>query len=95
MIHSLAGGELRGADFQDYAKVEILEGDLKGKNLWFLCSFLDLEKGDSVLVELGNIKMGTLGKVVEINQNVSSFASPVPTKKAKWVLRKISSKNKK
>lgn len=89
MIHSLAGGELRGEDFQDYVKVEILEGDFKGKKLWFLCSLLDLKKGDNVLVQVGNVKMGTLGRVVEINNNVSSFASPVPTKKAKWVLRKI------
>lgn len=89
MIHSLAGGELRGEEFNDFAKVEILEGEFKGKQLWFLTTIIGLEIGNNVLVPVGNIKMGTLGKVTKIDKNVGSFACPIPLKKAKYVLRKI------
>lgn len=89
MIHSLAGGELRGEEFNNFAKVEILEGEFKGKRLWFLSTITGLEVGDSVLVPVGNIKMGMLGKVIRIDNNVGSFACPVPLNKAKYILRKV------
>lgn len=89
MIHSEAGGEIRGEDYNDFAKVEILEGDEKGKQLWFITTIFGLEVGDKVLVPVGVIKMGTLGKVVRIDKGVSSFCSPVSPKHAKYVLRKV------
>ncbi len=90
MIHSEAGGEIRGEEYNDFAKVEILEGEQKGKIFWYLTTIIDLQEGDKVLVPVGVIKMGTLGKVIRIDKNVSSFCSPVPVKHAKYVLRKIS-----
>ncbi len=89
MIHSEAGGEIRGEDYNDFAKVEILEGVEQGKILWYLSTIAELEVGDKVLVPVGVIKMGTLGKVVRLDKNVSSFCSPIPVKHAKYVLRKI------
>lgn len=89
MIHSEAGGEIRGEDYNDFAKVEILEGVEQGKTLWYLSTIAELEVGDKVLVPVGVIKMGTLGKVVRLDKNVSSFCSPIPVKHAKYVLRKI------
>ena len=89
MIHSEAGGEIRGEDYNDFAKVEILEGVEQGKTLWYLSTITGLEVGDKVLVPVGVIKMGTLGKVVRLDKNVSSFCSPIPVKHAKYVLRKI------
>ena len=89
MIHSMAGGELRGEDYNDFAKVEILEGEQSGKSFWYITTIFDMQVGDKVLVPVGNIKMGTLGKVVRIDKNVSSFCSPVPTKRARYVLRKV------
>ena len=89
MIHSEAGGEIRGEDYNDFAKVEILEGNEQGKQLWFITTIFGLEVGDKVLVPVGVIKMGTLGKVVRIDKGVSSFCSPVSPKHAKYVLRKV------
>lgn len=89
MIHSMAGGELRGEEFYDFAKVEILEGEQAGRVFWYITTLIDLAVGDKVLVPVGVIKMGTLGKVIRIDKNVSSFCSPVPVKHAKYVLRKI------
>ena len=89
MIHSEAGGEIRGEDYNDFAKVEILEGEQKGKYFWYITTIFDLHDGDKVLVPVGVIKMGTLGKVIRIDRNVSSFCSPIPVKHAKYVLRKI------
>lgn len=89
MIHSEAGGEIRGEDYNDFAKVEILEGVEQGKTLWYLTTIAGLEVGDKVLVPVGVIKMGTLGKVIRLDKNVSSFCSPIPVKHAKYVLRKI------
>ena len=89
MIHSEAGGEIRGEDYYDFAKVEILEGDEKGKVLWFVTTILGLEVGDRVLVPVGKIKMGTLGRVVRIDKGVSSFCSPVSIKHIKFILRKV------
>ena len=89
MIHSEAGGEICGEDYNDFAKVEILEGDEKGKQLWYITTIFGLEVGDKVLVPVGMIKMGTLGKVVRIDKSVSNFCSPVSTKHAKYVLRKV------
>lgn len=91
MIHSLAGGELRGEDFYDFAKVEILEGFEKGKIFWYISDILDLQVENLVLVPVGTIKMGTLGRVVRIDKNVSSFCSPIPVKNAKHILRKVKS----
>ncbi len=90
MIHSEAGGEIRGEEYNDFAKVEILEGEQKGNIFWYLTTIIGLQEGDKVLVPVGVIKMGTLGKVIRIDKNVSSFCSPVPVKHAKYVLRKIS-----
>ena len=89
MIHSEAGGEIRGEDYFDFAKVEILEGTEKGKQLWFITTIFDLAVNDNVLVPVGLIKMGTLGKVVRIDRGVSNFCAPVSTKHAKYVLRKV------
>lgn len=89
MIHSEAGGEIRGEDYFDFAKVEILEGEEKGKQLWFITTIFDLVVNDKVLVPVGVIKMGTLGKVVRIDRGVSSFCSPISPKHAKYVLRKV------
>lgn len=92
MIHSEAGGELRGEKFFDFAKVEILEGVHKGKNFWFISTIFDLCENDIVLVPVEMIKMGIKGKVIRIDKNVSSFCSPIPVKHAKYVLRKITPK---
>lgn len=89
MIHSEAGGEIRGEDYYDFAKVKILEGDEKGKQLWYITTIFGLEVGDKVLVPVGMIKMGTLGEVVRVDTNVSNFCSPVGIKRAKYVLRKV------
>ena len=89
MIHSMAGGELRGEEFYDFAKVEILEGEQAGRVFWYITTLIDLAGGDKVLVPVGVIKMGTLGKVIRIDKNVSSFCAPVPVKHAKYVLKKI------
>ena len=89
MIHSEAGGEIRGEDYYDFAKVKILEGAESGKELWFLTTIFGLKVGDKVLVPVGMIKMGTLGEVVRVDTNVSNFCSPVGIKRAKYVLRKV------
>ena len=43
MIHSMAGGELRGEDYNDFAKVEILEGEQSGKSFWYITTIFDMQ----------------------------------------------------
>lgn len=89
MIHSEAGGKIRGESYYDFVKVEILEGEQSGKHFWYIIENLDVQVGDLVLVSVGVVKMGTKAKVVQIDKNVSSFSSPISVKHAKFVLRKV------
>lgn len=84
MIHSMAGGDIKQLSYADYAKVEILDGDLSGKNLWFKSPFFDLKVGDVVLVETdGKVK----GKIVRIDKNVSSQIAPQSLKNSRSIIK--------
>lgn len=87
MIHSMAGGKLGNVEYSDYAKVEILQGNLSGKLFWYKSTFIDLELNDEVIVPFGNDGLKVLGKVVRIDRAVSSQNSPVPASKAKSIIR--------
>lgn len=87
MIHSMAGGKIGNVEFSDYAKVELLQGNLKGKMFWYRSPFANLELNDEVIVPFGNEGLKVLGKVVRIDRAVSSQNSPVPSSKAKSIIR--------
>ena len=85
MIHSLAGGIVSEVKVADFAKVEI---DGEGK-FWYISKIADLKEGDFVLVPFGKNLAETKAKVLRIDKNVSSQASPIPFGRAKVILRKI------
>ena len=89
MIHSLAGGKIQDINNSDYAKVQISQGNLAGKIFWYKTRIVGLKVGDDVIVPFGPDNMRVAGKVVKIDKNVSSQVAPVPSKRAKEIIRKI------
>lgn len=87
MIHSLAGGSLGKEIYSNFAFVEILEGENIGKKAWYISKIMGLKAEDLVLVSYFNLEVKA--KVIRVDKNVSSFASPIPIKKAKAIIRKI------
>lgn len=85
MIHSLAGGDIRGDKFFDFAKVELLDGANAGSIRWYL-SIFGLQVGDVVVVPDGYLT--AKAKVLQIDKNVSSFSAPIPPKRAQEILCK-------
>ena len=86
MIHSLAGGTLGKEKLLDFALVEILDEQFKGNKFWYL-SKAGLKQGDNVWVFLKGVQ--TKGKILRIDKNVSSYASPIPLKMAKEIIKKV------
>lgn len=88
----MAGGRLGNLEYSDYAKVEILQGNLRGKMMWYKSTFVDLELNDEVIIPFGNNNMKVLGKVVRIDRAVSSQNAPIPASKAKSIIRILNKK---
>lgn len=88
MIHSMAGGKLGNIEYNDFAKVRILDGENQGQAFFFITKILDLKVGDEVYVPLGLNNIKTLGKVERIDKHISSQCSPIPVKKAKLIISK-------
>lgn len=89
MIHSMAGGMLGKVEYSDYAKVEVLEGEMQGNSLWYKTSLVLLKVGDKVLVPVGAGDTPMRGVVLRIDRSVSSQNSPVPSKRAKYIIKII------
>ena len=87
MIHSLAGGNIGKEQYFNFAFVEILDGAYKGSKAWYISKVFGLKAEDIVLVSFNNIE--TKARVIRVDKNVSSFASPVPVKRAKTIIKKI------
>jgi len=87
MIHSLAGGNLGNVRYLDFVKVEILDSPFSGGIYWYTTKLKDLEPKDIVLVPLESKQLKA--KVLRVDKNVSSFASPVPVNRAKSIIKKI------
>lgn len=88
----MAGGKLGNVEFSDFAKIEILQGNLSGKLFWYRSNFSELKLNDEVLVPFGNNNLKVLGKVVRIDKMVSSQNSPVPFSKAKFISKILDKK---
>ena len=86
MIHSLAGGRLGKEQYLDFALVELVEGEYAGAKAWYI-SKIGLKQGDCVIVpyKTSNFK----AKIIRIDKNVSSYASPIPVKMAKQIIKKV------
>ena len=89
MIHSMAGGKIGRLEYNDFAKVRILEGEENGKAFFYITKIFGLKAGDKVLVPVGVLNTLTMGEVERIDKNVSSQCSPVPVKRAKEVMKKL------
>ena len=89
MIHSLAGGELREKRVFDFAKVELLEGVLKGKSLWYIVDIPEIYEGDEVLVPVGKTNQKTLARVVGLDKKRVEGMTPVPINTAKRILGRV------
>ena len=83
----MAGGVIKDVEYYDYAKVEIAQGENKGKLFWFVSDIFDLKVGDLVFVEIGGTK--EKATVVRIDKNISSRVAPIPSKHAKHILSKV------
>ena len=89
MIHSLAGGDIKKIQINDFAKVELLEGSSKGSIFWYISKVPTLAAGDSVLVPFGSRNALTRAKVLRVDKGVSSQCSPIPTGHAKEIYSKL------
>ena len=87
MIHSLSGGIIKDEYYKDYALVEILDGDFKGKKFWYISEISVLLVGDIVKVSVYN-KIVT-AKVIRIDKDISNKCSPIPPKHAKTIICKL------
>ena len=88
MIHSMAGGRLGSVEYNDFAKVRILEGECQGQAFFYITKIPLLKVGDEVIVPVGISNTQTKAVVERIDKNVSSQCSPVPVKRAKAISRK-------
>lgn len=88
MIHSLSGGVIRDEVYKDFAKVQILDGDLKDKHLWYVSNVFMLKVGDKVLVPVGINNAPITAIVVEIKKGVTNKCSPIPFNHAKEIIEK-------
>lgn len=88
----MAGGKLGNVEFSDFAKIEILQGNLSGKLFWYRSNFPELKLNDEVLVPFGNNNLKVLGKVVRIDKMVSNQNSPIPFSKAKYISKILDKK---
>ena len=89
MIHSMAGGRLGSVEYNDFAKVRILEGAEEGKAFFYITKVIGLKDGDLVVVPVGFNNIQTKGRVERIDKAVSSQNSPVSVKRAKYILKKL------
>ena len=89
MIHSMAGGKLGSVEYNDFAKVRIIEGEEEGKAFFYITKIIGLKEGDLVVVPVGFANVQTKGKVERIDRAVSSQNSPVSVKRAKYIIKKL------
>lgn len=79
MIHSLSGGIVKGAKYNDFAKIEI-----PGEGIFWYIDPFGLSAGDCAIVPFG--KKLVEGEILRIDKHVSSQASPIPIKHAKEIV---------
>lgn len=87
MIHSLAGGELGENKVYNFAKLEFK--DCKGEFFWFICPFDNIKAGDYVLAPFGKIDEPKKAKVIRVDKNVNGKSTPISTKIAKTIYKKL------
>jgi len=87
MIHSLAGGKIRYLEYADFVKVRFNNQD-EIKVCWFLTDIIDLTTGDKVIVSTPT-NSEVVGVVEKIERNLSSQLAPIPIKRAKYIIKKI------
>ena len=81
MIHSLAGGVVKEAEFFDFVKVKTDDGC----SFWFINDIFDLKIGDLVLAPIGKNNVLTKAVVERIDKNVNGQTSPLPLKRMKRI----------
>ena len=88
MIHSLSGGILKNEDYADFVKVEIIDKNFGEGFYWYKNEISDIKINDIVIVPVGQLNNLVKAKVVRIDKNVSSYNSPIPFKRAKYIYSK-------
>ena len=81
----MAGGVLSDNKVVDFAKVQLLSGEI----LWYITNIENLQSGDSVLVPVGKTNMPQKATVIRIDKCVSIQSSPVPYNRAKEIICKL------
>lgn len=84
MIHSMSGGVLSEYGTYTFVKVK-LDGD--ERPYWYVSDF-DVAEGDRVLAPFG-VGGQKAATVLRVEQNVSGQVSPIPIKRAKKLLSKL------
>ena len=85
MIHSMSGGVLSEYDTYTFAKVKF---DGCEKPCWFISDF-EVKEDDRVLAPYGAGSVGRSGTVLKVETNVSGQVAPVPLKRVKKLLCKL------
>lgn len=86
MIHSMAGGNLGKLTYNDYAKVEILEGENAGKIFWYINKLALIKAGDIALVDVFGEPKPVKAKIIRIDKAVASNCAPIPPHRAKEII---------
>ncbi len=87
MIHSLAGGIVKDLQYNDFAKVKIVQdGMYFGSIFWYINPFKGLNEGDLVVVPVGVNNAKFKAEVLRVDKNVSIQTSPVPIKRCKSII---------
>ena len=89
MIHSMAGGSIKNIEYNDYAKVEIIEKS--NQIIWYKSKIKNLQIGDLVLVPFNNITV--TGKILRIDKNVSDQIAPRILKNSNYIIKKLDTTN--
>ena len=81
MIHSLSGGVIKKKEFNDFAKVKIIDSNLI---LWYKTEYI-VNEGDTVLVPLGRENKLVSAIVVRVDKDVPYDVSPISPRIAKSI----------
>lgn len=87
MIHYMGGGVL--SEYGSYTFVKaVFDADEQKRPYWFVAEF-DVDEGDRVLAPYGAAGLGKPATVVKVERNVSGQVAPVPPKRARRLINKL------
>ena len=90
MIHSLSGGELKQNNVYNFVKVKILDKQFLGKTCFYISNIPYLKVSNIVLVPFGYPEKQVKAIVERIDKNINEQVAPIPIKRMKYIIKKLS-----